>query len=320
MSSAHDIECAAAAWLIRREEPGWSADDEARLQAWIDESHAHKAAYWRLECGWRKADRIGALGSEAPSPLQRRQKVPGWRWLAAAASLAGVVLIPALIPDAPPRSASALAIARFQTPVGGHEQIKLADGSIAELNTATVVRAAVSSERREIWLDEGEAFFSVKPSRIPFVVHAGPREVTVLGTKFSVSREDGRVRVAVVEGKVQVSGSDRFSPAAEATITPGDLLTADGESTLVVQQATARVERSLAWRDGMLRFDQTPLAAAAKEFNRYNERKVVVVGQAGMIPIGGSFRASNVDAFARLLEDAYGLRIERTGNEMRISD
>jgi transmembrane sensor len=320
MSSAQDIEGAAANWLIRREEPDWSADDEARLQAWIDESYAHKAAYWRLECGWRKADRIAALGSDAAAPLQRRRRVPDWRWLAAAASLAGVALIPALIPNVPPRSSEPAAIARFQTPVGGHEQVKLADGSTAELNTATVIRADVSSKRREIWLDEGEAFFSVKPSRIPFVVHAGPREVTVLGTKFSVSREDGRVRVAVVEGKVRVSGSDRSDPAAEATITPGDLLTAEGESTLVLQQAAARVERSLAWRDGMLQFDQTPLAAAAEEFNRYNGRKLVVVGQAGTIPIGGSFRASNVDAFARLLQDAYGLRVEQAGNEMRISD
>lgn len=319
MSSAHEIEAEAAHWLIRRDEPDWSADDEAQLLAWINESYAHKAAYWRLECGWRRADRIAALGPEAV-PLQQRRRVPDWRWLAAAACAAGVALIPALVPNTPPRSAEPAAIARFQTPVGGHEQVKLADGSTAELNTATIIRADISGKRREIWLDKGEAFFSVKPSRIPFVVHAGSRQVTVLGTKFSVSREDGRVRVAVVEGKVRVSGSGRSELAAEATITPGDLLTVEGDSTLVLQEATARVERSLAWRDGMLQFDQTPLAAAAEEFNRYNGRKLVVVGQAGIMPIGGSFRASNVDAFVRLLQDAYGLRVEHAGNEIRISD
>jgi len=320
MSTAKEIEAAAADWLIRREEPGWSADDEARLLAWIDTSFAHKAAFWRLECGWRKADRLVAVGSEAPVPVQRKLRMPDWRWLAAAASLAGVALIPALLTKAPPRSSEAVAVARFQTPVGGHEQVKLADGSSAELNTATVIRADVSSKRREVWLDEGEVFFSVKPSGIPFIVHAGSRKVTVLGTKFSVSRENGRVRVAVVEGKVRVSGPDGADFAAEATITPGDLLTADGDSTLVLQEATARVERSLAWREGMLQFDQTPLAAAAEEFNRYNGRKLVVVGQAGTIPIGGSFRASNADAFVRLLQDAYGLRVEHAGTEMRISD
>jgi len=55
----HDtIEEQAALWVMRREEPGWSSFDEAALDDWLDQSDLHKAAFWRLEHGWRRADRI----------------------------------------------------------------------------------------------------------------------------------------------------------------------------------------------------------------------------------------------------------------------
>jgi transmembrane sensor len=35
--------------------------------------------------------------------------------------------------------------------------------------------------------------------------------------------------------------------------------------------------------------------------------------------IGGTFQAANVDAFVRLLHDAYGLKIVENADEVRIS-
>jgi transmembrane sensor len=318
---ADDIEAAAALWLIRRDEPDWSDVQDRELKAWLDESYAHKAAYWRLEHGWGKADRITALGPDvlALPPAGRA----GWlnpRSLAVAASLAIVLITGVQIVQVGGRKPDSEGmLAQYKTPIGGHERVALADGSMVELNTATVVRAGVSKSQRTVWLDSGEAFFSVAKSTVPFVIHAGPRVVTVVGTKFSVSRQGDKVQVAVVEGKVRVSGADKSASAPEATITRGDVLTAAGNSTLVLQKAAARVERSLAWRNGMLQFDRTPLEQVAQEFNRYNQRKLVITGDARDIPIGGSFQASNVDAFARLLRDAYGLRVETAPNEMRVA-
>ena len=57
MTPARDIEDRAARWLIRSEDPEWSSADQGELEAWLEESMAHKAAYWRLEHGWREADR-----------------------------------------------------------------------------------------------------------------------------------------------------------------------------------------------------------------------------------------------------------------------
>jgi transmembrane sensor len=319
MQPARDIEAIAATWLSRREEPDWSQIEEAELQTWLDESYAHKAAYWRLESGWRAADRISALGPTAaaaePSYTLAR---PKWQWMAIAASFAAMLLAVPAAMHVPP-TATPTSLRQYRTPLGGHQQVALSDGSTVELNTATIIRAAISSHARDVWLDNGEAFFSVRHLAVPFVVHAGSRLVTVLGTKFSVLRDGDKVHVAVIEGRVRVSDVDSADPAPIATIDKGDMLEVQGDSTLVMQNAEHKVEQSLAWREGMLEFEQTPLLEAASEFNRYNRHKLVVTGRAAMIPIGGSFKASNVDDFARLLHEAYGLRVEEAPSKTTIS-
>ncbi len=90
---------------------------------------------------------------------------------------------------------------------------------------------------------------------------------------------------------------------------------------LITQRSEERrVENALAWRDGMLSFDRTTLADAAAEFNRYHRRPVIVTDtDAAGIRIGGTFQASNVEAFARLLRDAYGLHVEIAPEAIRIS-
>ena len=60
----------------------------------------------------------------------------------------------------------------------------------------------------------------------------------------------------------------------------------------------------------MLTFEQVTLEQAAHEFNRYNRRQIRLGdAQAARLRIGGSFEATNVDAFTRLLHDAFGLRV-----------
>ena len=64
--SANDIEERAARFLLSRDEPGWSEEDEAALGQWLDESPAHKVAFWRLEHGWAMTGRLASLRGPAP--------------------------------------------------------------------------------------------------------------------------------------------------------------------------------------------------------------------------------------------------------------
>lgn len=316
------IEDQALDWLIRRDAPDWSGEEEADFEAWLEESMAHKAAFWRADHGWRQADRIRSLGSDTFEP--EAEPEPRRRWLPAAiaASLVALVAVGgvAVIPQLGGEPATQVQQARFDTPIGGRKVVPLEDGSKVELNTQTVVRTAMSKRKREVWLEAGEAFFDVAHrDGEPFVVHAGRKTITVLGTKFSVRRDGDRVSVNVLEGRVQVD--DEVVEGARAEIIgAGDTAMSHGNSTLITRKAEERVENALAWRDGMLSFDQAPLTEVAAEFNRYNRTRLVVTDQAAaQIPIGGSFEASSVDSFVRLLRDAYGLRIERNGTSVKIS-
>jgi transmembrane sensor len=128
-----------------------------------------------------------------------------------------------------------------------------------------------------------------------------------------------------VEGRVRVDqagdaalGGGQAAPST--TITGGDVALADGASTLVTANAADRVEHALSWRQGMLTFDQTTLGDAAAEFNRYNRQQIIIADPAAAnIRIGGTFQAANVEAFARLLREAYGLRVEVRGEQTRIT-
>jgi len=153
------------------------------------------------------------------------------------------------------------------------------------------------------------------------VVFAGPRTITVLGTKFSVRRDGNRVSVSVIEGRVRVDyGGTTSTTRPAATIGIGDTAVSDGDSTIVASGSIEQVERTMSWRRGMLTFNNATLADAAAEFNRYNTRKIQILDdQAAQVRIGGTFEATNVDAFVRLLREAYGVKVEVESRAVKIS-
>ena len=319
MSRAERIEELASLWVLRREEPAWSDADQGALDEWLAESDAHKVAFWRLEAGWREADRIGSLGVPF-RPASHKFTLSSWQPAALAASVliafAAFLVLWQGFPGTPPGKSTAT---RFETPIGGHEVVTLADGSRVELNTGTLIRAAVTDNTRTVWLDRGEAFFSVaKRAGQKFVIYAGPRTITVLGTKFSVRRASDETVVAVLEGRVRLQTSSLGLDRAEL-IAGGEVAIAGDQGTLVAKSPAA-VQHQLAWRAGMIDLDGISLAAAAEQFNRYN-RKQLVIGdaQAAQTVIVGSFVARNIDGFARLLEDAYGLRAVQTAGRILVS-
>ncbi|KQM61907.1 MULTISPECIES: FecR family protein [unclassified Sphingomonas] len=324
MSTAREIEQQAADWLMRSEEPGWSAADEAGLQAWLDRSMANKAAFWRLRHGWQQADRIVALGAGAPSVARRAWSGFGAspRWLTAFAASLVLVCTSVVYLSSSDGTTDRVDPQRIATKIGGHKIVSLKDGSRIELNTATSIRAAVTPARRQIWLDQGEAYFEVAHSREhPFVIHAGPRTVTVLGTKFSVRREGNRVTVSVVEGRVRIDGTPKQAAmTTSSTVTTGDVAIAQGASMLIGTRPPEAIEAGLAWREGMLALDRQTLGEAVEEFNRYNVLPIVIDDpRVAAIRIGGTFQASNANAFVRLLHDAYGLRVTRQADAIKIS-
>ena len=319
MSAARQIEERAALWVLHREESAWSSTDQAELDAWLSESDAHKAAFWRIEEGWRRADRIASLGSSQRSP-KAFDELSWGRPLALAASLLLVfgffwLQWPKAFMGTPDELPT-----RYETPVGGHEIVSLPDGSRIELNTDTAIKAVVNSQERAVWLERGEAFFEIaKRHGRKFVIYAGARTVTVLGTKFSVRRDPSEIVVAVLEGRVSVDATAADAPDRHATVTAGDVAIARGRSTLITNSADA-VRQQLAWRSGRLMFHDATLATAVEQFNRYNYKQLTIEDpEVAAMLVEGTFQARNVDAFTRVLKDSYGLDVESRDGKIFLS-
>jgi transmembrane sensor len=328
MSRAGEASDRAVQFIIAREEEGWTEADQAELEAWLAASDGNRAAYWRLKHSWDQADRIIALGyssaaddAGATSDSSESGRAPWLIPAAAAAAFAAFAVTGYGLSDGWRERAPLVATRQFATPTGARKVIELTDGSRVELNTASRVRAAVTDERREFWLDQGEAYFQVtRRGGQPFIVHAGSRKVTVLGTRFSVRRAGDEVSVAVLEGRVRVDQLDGTRSVGSTIVGGGDIARMSGSATLVISRSEQRIANSLAWREGMLHFDQMRLADVAAEFNRYNPRPIVVTdARTGDMRIGGMFPATDPDAFARLLRDAYGLKVEDRPEAIRIS-
>lgn len=60
VQEAGDLERQAVAWLVRCEASDCSAEERARLQAWLA-SPRHRAAYVRMRAAWSQADQLRCL-------------------------------------------------------------------------------------------------------------------------------------------------------------------------------------------------------------------------------------------------------------------
>jgi transmembrane sensor len=322
-SPAHEASERAGRWILRQEEPDWSARDQDDLDAWLDQSPLHRVAYLRQRTGWRAADRIASLGpapQDAFPPVRRMFRARWQPWAAVAALILTIGGGTGLLQRG--AQPAVRAAQTFTTRIGGRRNVVLPDRSRVELNTATQVRAAVSGRRRELWLDHGEAFFDVaRRPDTPFVIHVGTRTITVLGTKFSIRRDRGTMVVSVLEGRVRVDDTRKGEATRSTTISGGDMAFVRDAATLVAVHAEDRVDNALVWRQGMLSFDNARLGDAVREFNRYHRRQIVIADDAvANMRIDGAFQAANVDAFTHLLRDAYGLSLKEGKATTQISN
>jgi transmembrane sensor len=82
----------------------------------------------------------------------------------------------------------------------------LPDGSAIRLADNTTVAVTFGTGERRLKMSSGEAFFKVRPDKQrPFVVRAGPIDVTAVGTAFDVKAEEGHITVLGQEGVVTVA-------------------------------------------------------------------------------------------------------------------
>lgn len=306
----------AAVWLARLQGDARTPAREAAFKDWLAADPAHQEAFEKATDIWAALPGAAQLlGESEPRSATVVRIRPQRRWPAAQLALAASVVLAVGV-------GLFLLFARpaaYSTAIGEQKVATLEDGSRIALNTDSSVEVRYNTSERLVELEHGEAMFEVAHnSARPFIVRAGDKQVRAVGTSFVVRREGSEVVVTLLQGKVAVTDIRPASVKAPPTyLNPGDRLRApiEGPAQIDAQPADA----ATAWRRGQAMFEDTPLADAVNELNRYGGPRLVVDDPrlAGM-RISGVFATNDTGEFARAVAALHGLRVEQVGQTMHI--
>jgi transmembrane sensor len=208
----------------------------------------------------------------------------------------------------------------YATALGEQRRVVLQDGSRVDMNTDTELSVRIDDAGRYVELLKGEALFTVaKDLRRPFVVDGDLARVRALGTQFNVYRDSQQVLITVIEGRVAVEqDTARRTPAASGEVATIDLpameLAAGDQAAIGLQEpmrkTVANTERTVAWRERRLIFENQPLSEVVAEFNRYNRRQLVIEDpQLARERISAVFDADQPEALVRFLTQNTPIRL-----------
>ena len=125
-------------------------------------------------------------------------------------------------------------------------------------------------------------------------------------------------------GSGQREDTGQFNPGPGTSVPEGAIFLSAGEQITVTPRAARRTPHpnltgATAWTQRQLVFDSASLTEVADEFNRYNERKLVIDPSAlGSLHISGVFSSTDPASLIRFLRDRPGLRVIETPTEIRV--
>lgn len=205
----------------------------------------------------------------------------------------------------------------LSTARGEQRSLVLSDGSVVQLNTLTRIEVHFDETLRRIDLPQGEAFFRVAhDARKPFEVVTPFGVVRAVGTEFNVYSRLQDMRVAVVEGKVQVSASgSRSSKAPPTLVTARQSVEVAAGSTQAVPLPASETKLATAWLQRRLAFENERLDNVILEFNRYN-RVAMRIDDAALagLRINGVFNADDSRALIGYLQRVQGVTVDSDSN------
>ncbi len=210
-----------------------------------------------------------------------------------------------------------------QTDVATLGQEILPDGSKLVLNAASEVAVVLSRGERRVGLKRGEIILDVaEDAARPFVVDGGAARVTVLGTRFAVARFNGKVRVSVARGRVQIDAGS-FWRRQQLTLGAGQVaeVTVQASQGPRLRLVGRKASEAFEFETGMLVFDDADLAEVAETLNRYR-RGVIRVTEHNFAPlpkITAGVPAANVEQFIDLLPTIASVNVRRSGADVELT-
>lgn len=333
---------AASRWIARLDE-GLSSEDEALLESWLAEHPRNAAELMEVAHAWDKLDCLSRLADVFPiehtpgagRPVTRaRRRAPAW--FAAAASVLVIVAIawfaglPREAAEEREQALTEQAAASYETGIGEHRLVTLADGTALTLNTNSRVSVRYTEAERLLGLERGEIHVAVAPDPArPLSVIAGNRIVQAVGTAFSVELvASRRLELMVTEGTVLIgmrTPDDNLNPVAPRvpdlqvsagtrTVSAGQELIVGEAEEVVVPVSPEDLEVRLAWREGRLIFRNEPLEQAIAEIERYTTVEFVFLDDnLRTQAISGRYKAGDIASLLLALRANFDIAYEYDG-------
>jgi len=293
---SEQINAEATDWFTLIESGSASEQQRQQFEQWLTASDEHLDAYQQLKIIWgdlgelststegmslRQSVEVGSMGGffadlkESASHFFTESTL-GLRpqlamTIGAVAVIAGALYLSQ--PEPTPHDIYATSIGEIKT-------ITLKDGSDVTLGANSTIESWSNDDERHVVLKSGQAFFVVTrdPER-PFWVDAEDTRVKVVGTQFDVRHTQDRVRVAVLEGVVNVMSlvlvdDPATIPTNVQEDTPPVVLRA-GQQVIKpkedeFQPVSTISELELgAWRQGRLVYRNASLVDVIGDANRY---------------------------------------------------
>ncbi len=310
----------ASLWAARLDGSTLSATDRLELNAWLAENPAHRALLSQY-CQF-SADLehdlpvlLDAGMVELPERVKRPRRKLNWLVPSLATAMAAAIVV--FVYTRPH-------IDRIATATAQRQSLTLADGTRVDLNAHTSIAVEMRGHERHVQLAEGEAFFSVSKDRNrPFIVETPAGSVRVTGTVFDVRSEAVRdLQVLVVEGSVQVrpGQSAAVSATAPYALHAGDSLVSAESGVSVKALPEAAMTDALAWRQGEIVLNATPLNEALARFARYHGRGIFVAPDAAGLKVSGRYSLEDLDGFFANIEEILPVKTTRDlSGEIRVT-
>lgn len=196
----------------------------------------------------------------------------------------------------------------FNTERGDKKEIYLPDGSKITLNADSELSypKTFNDSIREVTLI-GEAFFDIKRDVTkPFIVNTNSIKIRVLGTSFNVKSydKDKKVETTLVTGKVElIKGKETpivLAPSQKAVFHKT-------ENKLEIEKVKSL--DVVAWKDGTLIFDKTPLQEVVTDLERKYNTKIIINSKTLLnYEYTGTFDNLNIDDVLKLLTISSPIR------------
>ena len=259
--------------LIRKHLQGedLNADERRSFELWLQEN---EAAYDRYKKIWTQATRL-TLHDEVNEDAQwdefkvKRDRRISLGWYAAAAVVALLVAVGLylFIPD------DTIVLSNHTKEHTAF--FVLADSSKVWLNknTRLEIGSDFNEEYREVWL-YGEGFFEIAHNEDkPFIVRNEFSIIQVLGTTFNALSTDSINKVCLLEGSVSFTDT----PGQEVILVPGEQGTSRPHQPIV--KASIADQNFLAWKTGVLKFNDQPMTYVKRVMESYYETTFVFSNQ-----------------------------------------